>query len=99
MTSKTHSTVKHTSKLHIPNASVIDPLRAVYTCVFCIRCLVRDGANAQQLPLRDHVRDRARKAKKAWGIGAIADGITDAKNSSVDGPLGSIIEILNHLPL
>jgi hypothetical protein len=42
-------------------------LRAVYTRVFCIRCPVCDGANAQQLPLRDHVRDRARKAKEAAG--------------------------------
>jgi hypothetical protein len=33
MTSKTHLTVKRRSKLHIQNASVIDPLGVDYTCV------------------------------------------------------------------
>jgi hypothetical protein len=40
-------------------------LGAVYTRVFCVRCPVRDGAAAQQLPLhfsRDHVREKAKKA-------------------------------------
>jgi hypothetical protein len=32
MTSKTHLTVKRSSKLHIKNKSVIYPLGAVYTC-------------------------------------------------------------------
>jgi hypothetical protein len=43
------------------NASV----GAVYTCVFCVRCPVRDGAAAQQLPLhfsRNHVREKAKEA-------------------------------------
>jgi hypothetical protein len=42
-------------------------LRAVYNCVFCVRFSVRDGATAQQLPLLDSVRDRARKAKGPVG--------------------------------
>jgi hypothetical protein len=40
-------------------------LRAVYTRVFCVRFSVQDGAANQLFPLRDHVRDRARKAKEA----------------------------------
>jgi hypothetical protein len=42
-------------------------LRAVYTRVFCVRFSVRDGTAAQLLPMRDHVLDRARKAKEAVG--------------------------------
>jgi hypothetical protein len=34
---------------------------------FRVRFSVRDGATAQQLPLHDRVRDRARKAKEAVG--------------------------------
>jgi hypothetical protein len=40
-------------------------LGAVYTRVFGVRCPVRDGAAAQQLPLllsRDHVREKAKEA-------------------------------------
>jgi hypothetical protein len=42
-------------------------LRDVYTRVFCVRFSVRDGSAAQLLPLRDQIRDRARKAKEVVG--------------------------------
>jgi phosphoglycerate-specific signal transduction histidine kinase len=46
-----------------------NPLGAVYTRVFSVRCSVRDGAAAQQLPLlfsRDHLRDQAKEVVKQW---------------------------------
>jgi hypothetical protein len=48
-------------------ARVDSPLRAVSTRVFCVRFSVCNDATAQLLPLLDHVRDRARKAKEAVG--------------------------------
>jgi hypothetical protein len=63
------SATKGLSDMKTPSKTprVIDPLRAVYTRVFCVRFSVRDGAAAQQLPLLFHVRDRARKAKEPVG--------------------------------
>jgi hypothetical protein len=60
---------------------------AVCTRVFCVRCPVRDGAAAQQLLLLFTYVIAREKQRNFLGSGAIADGITDAKNASVDGPL------------
>jgi hypothetical protein len=55
--------------------------------VFSVRCPVRDGATAQQLPLLFTNMIAREKQRKLVGSGAITDGETDAKNASVDGPL------------
>jgi hypothetical protein len=54
-------------------------LRAVYTHVFCVRCPVRDGAAAQQLPLLFTYVIAREKQRKLVGSDAITDGETDAK--------------------
>jgi hypothetical protein len=62
-------------------------LRSVYTRVFCFRFSVCDGATAQLLPLLFTYVIAREKQRKQLGGGTIADGETDAKNASVDGPL------------
>jgi hypothetical protein len=54
--------------------------------IFCVRCPVRDGAAAQQLPLLFTYVFAREKQRKLVGSGTITDGETDAKNASVDGP-------------
>jgi hypothetical protein len=69
-----------------PGSFHFGPLRAVYTRVFSVRFSVRNGAAAQQLPLLFAYVIAREKQRKQLGSGAIADGETDAKNASVDGP-------------
>jgi hypothetical protein len=56
------------------------------TYVIAQRKLLGIGAIAQKVPLHDHVRDRARKAKEIFGRLRHRGRDNGRKNASVDGP-------------